>query len=93
MLRFIKNCDALNFEFFIKTSFFKCFGYSDTYFGCCDIGGYSVTVNDILTGINTYSGDNSFSSGIFLLRYITVINTVSAEYITVEINMTIVIDL
>ena len=29
-------------------------------------------MNDILTGINIGSGDNSFSSGIILLRYITV---------------------
>ena len=42
------------------------------YFGYRDIDGCSVTVNDILTGINVYSDDNSFSSRIVLLRYITV---------------------
>ena len=31
-----------------------------------------MTVKDILTVINNYGGDNSFSSGIILLRYITV---------------------
>ena len=31
-----------------------------------------MTVNDISTGIKIYSGDNSFSSGIIRLRYITV---------------------
>ena len=31
-----------------------------------------MTVNDILTGTNIYSGDNIFSLGIILLRYITV---------------------
>ena len=29
LLRFIKNCDALNFECFVKKSFFEYFGYSD----------------------------------------------------------------
>ena len=72
VIRFIKNCDALNCEFFVKNSFFEYFGYSEQYFGYLDIGGYSVTVSDILTGINIYSGVNSFSSGINLLRYITV---------------------
>ena len=71
MLRFIKNCDDLNFESFIKNYFFEYFGYSNKYIGF-DIGGDSVTVNDILTEINIYSGDNSFPSGITLLRYITV---------------------
>ena len=40
VLRFTKNCDALNLEFFKKdNSFFKYFGYSDKCFGYCDIGG------------------------------------------------------
>ena len=59
-------------EFFVKIPSFKYFGYSDKYFGYCDASGYSVTENDILTGINIYSGDNSFSLGIILLRYFTV---------------------
>ena len=36
------------------------------------MGGNSVTVNNILTGINVDSGDNSFSSGIIPFRYFTV---------------------
>ena len=56
----------------MKNSFLDFFGYSDENFGYLDIGGCSVTVNDILTGINIYSGDKSLSSGIILLQYITV---------------------
>ena len=47
---FIKCCDALNFEFFYKKSFFKYVGYSEYYFKFCDTGGCSFDCGWLLFG-------------------------------------------